>query len=232
MEISTIMIFTHVLSYWTIASIFTLFDLIIYNNLPFSKLIKPYKIGKVDKKYIDYTKSSLINSIKNQCIVTIPSIYAVSFYIISDITVPCYIHECLKLLFYIITGDVWFYTFHRILHEIPLLYKIHKYHHRLSTTCALAALDSDLIEHALIISSTLLGPYLWSPYYITIYLWIFITTMNVINSHSGFLFFDTKHNIHHKLLKYNYGNGFYLMDTLFGTINEPRANFPSHNNPV
>jgi len=213
------MFLVHMTTYWLVGGLFTLGDIIIYNNLPFSEFIKQYKIGKVDNRYIEYTKIAGISSIKNQFFITLPLIYIFSKYIISNSNI-FFLNECLKILFYILTGDIWFYTTHRMLHEIPFLYKLHKHHHRLALTCALAALDSNIIEHILVVGSFIIGPYLYKGHILTLYFWIILATFNVVNSHCGYFKYNNKHsrhNIHHKLLKYNYGNGFYLMDKAFGT---------------
>jgi sterol desaturase/sphingolipid hydroxylase (fatty acid hydroxylase superfamily) len=212
------MFLIHIFTYWSVGGFFSLCDLIIYNRLLYSESLKPYKIGQINKKYIEYTKTAVFSSLKNQIMITLPFIYCVSKYIIiTNYVNITFINECLKILFFILIGDVWFYSTHRLLHEIPCLYKIHKHHHRLASTCALAALDANIIEHVLILGSVAIGPYFLTPYFVTMYIWIMLSTLNVVNSHSGYLIFDKRHNIHHSLLKYNYGNGFYLMDKALGT---------------
>ena len=60
--------------------------------------------------------------------------------------------------------------------------------------------------------SILIGPVLCKHYYITIYIYIFVTTANSCISHSGYKssLVGIEHNIHHRLSKYNYGTGLFI----------------------
>lgn len=212
------LIYIHIFTYWGLSIFFFILDYICYKT----ETVEKYKKNKITKKYWNYCYDSAKSALYNQIFVTLPILYYINYY--SNIIFYDYytfINEIYKFLFYIFCIDIWFFTFHYLFHKIPFLYqKIHKFHHRESIPSAVSALDAHIIEHLLInISSILIGPILWPGYYLTIYFYIFLTTANSCISHSGYKNYlvGEEHNIHHKMTKYNYGIGLYLLDKLFGT---------------
>jgi lathosterol oxidase len=121
------------------------------------------------------------------------------------------------------TGDCYFYLTHRPLHT-KWLFKYHKAHHTGIIHVA-KSLDADALEHVFgnigsFVSGILI---LWYFGHIinfyTICIWVGISTLSVCSSHSNLKchFDDGVHQKHHKYIKYNYGNGFYICDRLMGT---------------
>lgn len=212
------LIYIHIFTYWGISLICFLFDYIFYKT----NLVDKYKHNKITNKYWSYCYDSAKSAALNQIYVTMPLLYYINNY--SNILFYDYynlLNEIYKFCFYIFCIDIWFFTTHYLFHKIPILYKnIHKFHHRTSIPSAVSALDAHIIEHLLVnIMSILIGPVLWPGYYITIYIYIFVTTANSCISHSGYKssLVGIEHNIHHRLSKYNYGTGLYLLDKLFNT---------------
>lgn len=219
------LIYIHLFTYWGLSALCFILDYICYKT----NTVEKYKQNKITDKYWSYCYDSMKAAFYNQIVITIPTLYYISnysnilFYDNYNLLNDDYnlLNEILKFCFYIFCIDIWFFTSHYMFHKIPFLYKnIHKFHHRESTPSAVSALDAHIIEHFLInILSIVVGPTLWPGYYLTIYIYIFITTANSCISHSGYNspLVGIEHNIHHKLSKYNYGVGLYLLDKLFNT---------------
>ena len=196
MEPSTILFLIHTICYWYMVYLYD------------------------DKQHPDF-KSAVFNSIKNQIVVSYPVFNIIFRYY--PINYNNFIISFTYIPILIIIGDIYFYLSHRPLHS-KLLWQFHKAHHRGKNCCA-KSLDADILEHLIgNIGSFIIGIY--SLYYFNIvlniyilYLWVAMTTINVCISHSaGKSKYDNNvHHIHHKCLKYNYGNGFYIMDKLFNS---------------
>ena len=210
--------YIHLLIYWTLSFFCYVFDWLVQYNL----VVDMYKQNPINTSYWKYCHKSIKSSFVNQMILTLPVLRFIEQFIIDDVYMVRWIEIC-KLLVYIICADFWFYTLHYLYHTNPYLYRIHKFHHRLRSTSAASALDAHPIEHLLInLGSVSIGPLLWNCYIPTLQVWVFITTATSCLSHSGFKYnlVGSAHNLHHKLCKYNYGQGFYLMDRIFGTFRD------------
>ena len=212
------LIFIHLCSYWGLSIFFLTLDYICYKT----NTVDKYKKNKITNKYWNYCYDSAKNAALNQICVTLPVLYYINNY--SNILFYdnyTLLNEIYKMCFYIFCIDIWFFSFHYLFHKIPILYKnIHKFHHRESIPSAVSALEAHILEHLIInILSILIGPILCPGYYLTIYIYIFITTANSCISHSGYNspLVGIEHNIHHNFSKYNYGVGLYLLDRLFKT---------------
>jgi sterol desaturase/sphingolipid hydroxylase (fatty acid hydroxylase superfamily) len=161
------------------------------------------------------------DSFKNQILLTLPSFYI--FFNYYPIKYDGFYNSLLYIPILIIFGDCYFYITHRPLHT-KYLYFLHKQHHTGILNIA-KSLDADFIEHIFgNIGSFLIGILIlqYFDHIIHIYilfLWSIISVINVCVSHSnGGCFLDNKiHYNHHKYLYCNYGNGFYIMDRLFGS---------------
>jgi len=171
------------------------------------------------KKTVFY--NSILLSLKNQLLYTFPSMYILFNYY--PISYDNFLFSFLYIPLLVITGDIYFYISHFPLHS-RLLFKYHKTHHT-GTTHVAKSLDADLIEHIFGNLGSFLCGILILKYFnhiINIYvlgLWIGIITINVCTSHiNGESSLNNGlHKIHHKKLNCNYGNGFYIMDKIFGT---------------
>ena len=171
------------------------------------------------KKTVFY--NSVLLSLKNQVLYTFPTMYALSNYY--PIIYDNFLFSFLYIPILVITGDIYFYISHFPLHS-KLLFKYHKTHHT-GTTHVAKSLDADFMEHVFGNLGSFLCGILILKYFnhvINIYvlgLWIGIITINVCTSHiNGESYLNNGlHKIHHTYLNCNYGNGFYIMDKIFGT---------------
>lgn len=124
----------------------------------------------------------------------------------------------LKIMFYVIINDIYFYITHKIFHRKFLYNKIHLFHHRVYFTSAVSALDANFIEHLLInLGSFIIGPLLWPCNLNIILFWTFLATFNTCLSHSGYNIISYDHYKHHINKNVNYGGGIMIIDYLVGS---------------
>jgi len=140
-----------------------------------------------------------------------------------------------------ISNDFFFYCFHRLFHEFPSLYKLHKIHHEFNFTKGIVAEYAHPIEGLVCnILPTLSGTMFWCCYYGNVHLSFFISFLGfrlieTTELHSGFMFpissayllpwhfidygwshgISQSHYFHHSHNSGNYGSP--LMDWLFGS---------------
>mmetsp|Transcript_9410 Transcript_9410/g.15352 ORF Transcript_9410/g.15352 Transcript_9410/m.15352 type:complete len:255 (+) Transcript_9410:1255-2019(+) len=133
--------------------------------------------------------------------------------------------------------DIWFYLFHRALHEFPGAYKrYHKPHHLYRATFCWMSHAQHPVEVLLNGIGAIMGPIFWSTYLDGIHLhcfwvWLVLIQLFGVVDHCGFniyfwvflpssLPFVTsvkEHDEHHRLLKVNFGAVLNIWDHLFGT---------------
>ncbi len=190
MQEANILFTIHFICYWFMVILYDIDSLIILSN-------------------------SVKNSLKNQILCTLPMCH-LFFY---NYTIEYNnFQSILGLLVLIITGDIYFYISHRPMHT-KLLWKFHKTHHQ-GNICVSKSLDADLFEHLVgNLGSFAVGILLFQYYgfifnIYVLYLWSAITTISVCISHSNSKCYldNNVHLLHHKLLKYNFGTGFYIID--------------------
>jgi len=130
--------------------------------------------------------------------------------------------ELYKGICFIVLFDIWFYTVHRLCHEIPSVYKhIHKVHHLQVNPTSLDALIVDPIEG--IIIADLPGiclVHMLNMHIATHIVMMIVSHFIVFVSHSGH---DTHHLAHHHMFSYNYGATPFT-DLLFGTYYRGKLN--------
>jgi sterol desaturase/sphingolipid hydroxylase (fatty acid hydroxylase superfamily) len=138
----------------------------------------------------------------------------------------------LQLGIYVVTADLWFYYIHRLLHEIPSLYRhIHAGHHVQSHPTALEALNAHPLEHVVAnLGSALCGVFLCAGMGLPqcwggLVLWSGLATWSTCAAHSGVrtlvpgvLGTCERHDLHHRKLRGNYGQGTYWTDAWHGTL--------------
>jgi len=116
-----------------------------------------------------------------------------------------------------IIGDALFYTLHRALHHSWVYPYIHERHHQYSIPIGCATFFAHPLEHILAnVFPGIIGPLLTQCCFEGWCLWIGLITSTTVLAHSGILK-DKRHDLHHLYRRVNYGNGFYLLDRLFGT---------------
>ena len=120
------------------------------------------------------------------------------------------------LVMWIFLADATFTFTHALLHT-KYLYWLHKQHHTNNPSFSTSTFDSHIIEYLFGNVSTGLIPMLLVPGSdITQIIWLIGANINTVAGHH----MEGPHMIHHKLLKYNYGQGLYLWDRLFGTYRD------------
>lgn len=202
----------HLGIYWVVSLCFYLFDL----KCCYEGTSAKYKYIPISHGYEKYCRDSAKSALLNQILVTYPVIMYVNKYVVEG--TGELLPEILKLVFYVICSDVWFFVLHYACHKIPYFYRYHKYHHRIFNTSAVSALDANILEHLFInLGSIAIGIMLWNPSVLTTQIWVALTTFSTCSSHSGYKLFSKKHNLHHQLLKCNYGQDTHILDRLFGT---------------
>jgi len=116
--------------------------------------------------------------------------------------------------------DLFFYSFHRLLHT-KYLYKYHKKHHELINPIGLGAVYAHSIDYIFGLTLPIILPcILVSAHLNTVLFILFLSTSNsIIVSHSGYYIFgmNNPHHIHHTKFIYNYGTMLF-MDKLFNTL--------------
>ncbi len=130
---------------------------------------------------------------------------------------------------------MWHYFNHRLLHEIPFLYKnIHKIHHTYSAPFGLAAEYASPVEVMMLGFGTVFSPVIYCAvtgdlHVLTMYLWIVLRLFQAIDAHSGYDFpwslhhflpfwaGASHHDVHHEKFIGNYASSFRWWDFIMGT---------------
>ena len=83
---------------------------------------------------------------------------------------------------------------------------------------AVSALDSGMLEHTFVNIGSIMAPYLLFGGSKLLFFSVIVSfTIHTCIIHSGYKRENITHDIHHQLIKYNYGTLLGLMDKLFGT---------------
>lgn len=125
-------------------------------------------------------------------------------------------YQYTALLVWFILADIIFTITHRLLHT-KKLYWIHKQHHTNNPSYSTSTFDSHIVEFLFGNVCTGVLPMIIYKGTDTVQtLWITVAILNTVMSHT----IEGPHLIHHKLLRYNYGQGFYLLDRIFNTYKD------------
>lgn len=200
-----------------------------------------YKNGFIDRqisdkrlsvsKFIKRVRFAIFNFFL-MSLVTCISIFAIgdSFfsYDIDNIAIVA-----IGFIIMVVVDDLWFYIIHRIMHEIPFLYKkIHIVHHKAMPPIPMDYLYAHPIEAMGASMGLAWGMIalilLFGKVSILVFgLYTFYRTMHELAVHSGMTVIPEKylgiigsskhHYLHHKHLKGNYASGLTYLDKLFNT---------------
>jgi len=141
--------------------------------------------------------------------------------------------------------DISFYTYHRILHEVPGLYRrFHKPHHVFTAPVAWMSHATHPVEQMLQGIGGMAGPLVWAnvfglPVY-TWWVWLALIQFQGVMDHTGYDFpvpldifglipgcGGTKfHDDHHKYFTCNYAACFSIIDDIMGTSRRCRIKAP------
>lgn len=170
-----------------------------------------------DKRY-----KFLINLL-NWMIIFTPNLYFLNyeFKLNYNSNLQIFIISVLQFIVWNIVLEIYFYSFHKIVHEKPILYKlIHKLHHSGTPNCVLDAQWANPLETLLIVlPSYWLWPFLMEliiPGSITHHVLIFMSLLSSLDTIKNHIGLDNFHMKHHLNVKYNFGTiGF--IDYIFNT---------------
>jgi sterol desaturase/sphingolipid hydroxylase (fatty acid hydroxylase superfamily) len=200
----------HFLTYWIFGGIFLLTEK--YK----SEWINQYKIQSIDKNKDKNLVNVIKNVIFNQTIVSFIFVYFIyNFFNFFNMNLqygeyPDFKTIITHFLVYFTVEEVLFYYSHRLLHHPSIYGYIHKKHHEWKTPICITAVYCHPVEH--MISNLLpifVGPFIMNSHISLLWIWIFMATLNTLNSHSGynlpFLFSNESHNYHHLVFNRCYG---------------------------
>jgi len=184
-----------------------------------------YRVPKCDnsskyptiKRYIEVLPNVALNLAANVFMLNNLDIIVANFYNDYHNNIAFY---PVGFIICIIWADAWFYITHWYMHYNRFLYKyIHKAHHMYTDPFAFSSFDSNLIEHIVVNVGSVSGGAIIAGY-LGLFdknhtgVWFLLTTYTSCVAHSGY---TIKHYLHHKHINYNYGQGIYLLDRVFGT---------------
>eukprot|EP01089_Gocevia_fonbrunei_P022835 TRINITY_DN9388_c0_g1_i1.p1 TRINITY_DN9388_c0_g1~~TRINITY_DN9388_c0_g1_i1.p1 ORF type:complete len:264 (+),score=33.08 TRINITY_DN9388_c0_g1_i1:78-869(+) len=134
----------------------------------------------------------------------------------------------LMFVFFVIE-DFYFYWIHRLLHWGPFYKYIHKVHHHHPAPFGLAGEYAHPVETLFLGLGTVAGPFLFADHMFTLWMWLIVRVLQVIEAHSGYDFPWSMHNwvpgwggaefhdYHHKQTIGNFASTFRWCDWIFGT---------------
>ena len=161
-------------------------------------------LGKKEKD-TPQRRIALANSLSNFIILIFISLFIPQIPISQSHFIP--------VISWILLSEILFTISHRLLH-IQYVYSFHKQHHKNNPSYTTSSFDAHLIEFLLGNIGTAIVPmYLIPGSKIVQVSYVIFAIYNVVLSHCQ----EGPHIIHHKTLNYNYGQGFYLLDRIFGT---------------
>ena len=214
MDTFFIVMWTHLIVYWT-SSIFFLF----FNYYCQSHSIVKYNHmeGKRPVPDIKNIYKAIMLSISNQ-IISIPVIY---FTIDKCHNENAYTYVYAYILIFLVLADQWFYWIHRLCHYNKIIFKyIHSLHHHWTYPIAVSTLYVHPLEHIIInLGSFLIGPLLFPTSNLCLCIWTAMSTLNSVIAHGGtkIISNDGTHDLHHRFLIYNFGV-LGVSDRMFGTF--------------
>lgn len=136
----------------------------------------------------------------------------------SDVTSWEIIMTGVKIIFYAIIADQWFYWSHRIMHGRIPYQKIHSI--QWTYPIAIGTMYVHPVEHVLCnLGSFLIGPLIWKSSIPLLGFWMAVATFNAVSAHCGIhfpLLSIEKHDLHHRYLNCNYGTSG-ISDSMYGT---------------
>ncbi len=209
----TLYFWVYMIGYWVPAFWFYLQDIRIFRIF---KRIDDITPGELHKIYI----ATIPHILFNQIFLHFPILYYLSN--IVNNTPESITNDAIHLVFNNIVNVLLFSIFHHMLHS-PFIYSsIHKFHHQHKQTIAITSEYNHPIEEFLTWTIATWCPIILFPLsHKAMILYSATQAMYGVIGHAGYLIpgFQEdviRHNIHHKLFKYNY-SGFKMYDIIMGT---------------
>ncbi|KAL7753217.1 C-4 sterol methyl oxidase [Sorochytrium milnesiophthora] len=154
---------------------------------------------------------------------------------------PSWTAIALQVFLFMVVEDFIFYWTHRILHEVPSLYRrFHKMHHEFAAPFGLAAEYAHPLETVVQSAGTIVGPLAYAAivgdfHVFTLLVWIFVRILQAVEAHSGYDFPWSMNNIipfwcgadhhdyHHQAFRGNYASSFRWWDYVLNTEGKYRS---------
>lgn len=152
-----------------------------------------------------------------------------------DLPLPDWKSTLMLVFIFFVIEDAWFYWVHRALHWGPLYTYIHKVHHTHTNPFGLASEYAHPIETIILGFGSFIGPFIFRPHMLQIWVWLFFRLWQEIDAHCGYDFPWSLHNFlpfwggsefhdfHHMNFVGNYGSTLRVWDKLMGTDNKYHA---------
>lgn len=210
------------ISIYLFCGIFTVLDIYYEKN----NLLEKKTFSK--KKYIDYNKLyySTINCAYNSILVNIPSRMLIYYPILKyrgydnwNIENYTNFEVFLSILYTFVIADIYFYLIHRLFHKSRFLYNnIHYLHHKFIDTHSTTFNSGHILESFILNEGFIMFPLIFSklPKEL-IFIWIFISNLSAIITHSDYNILGISHFIHHKKYNKNYGLNLLYLDYFLKT---------------
>ena len=125
--------------------------------------------------------------------------------------IPAFSSVVKDLIMFAIVGEFAFYYFHRLCHANKFLFNnVHSLHHTFDAPFGFTTIYCHWFEHLLVnMTPVMLGPFLMRAPLATIMLWVSISTITSVGSHSGhsllFMPSSEQHDWHHLHYNENFG---------------------------
>jgi fatty acid hydroxylase domain-containing protein 2 len=213
----------YLITFWCISIAYLLLDIYKYPKFLYNYKVQP----NTNITLKDIKKASLV-VIRNQFCGVLPILY-VYYYYLKKYNFSYNPHHSVLLdmthfFCFCILEEIWFYTFHRLAHNKYLYKHIHKKHHEYKAPFCLTSQYCSLIEQIFInIIPLVLGPFIMKSHPHCILMWISLSIVSALNSHSDYNFPYMAsvifHDFHHYNFNCNYG-AFLFMDRIFDTDRE------------
>lgn len=223
----------HAALYTTVNGFFALCDK--YRWFESHKLPRTQRMLPSRKLILETLKEAVIGVL----IIGPAALYCVHEYLLGDTTksldaeLPSFLKLWGQFFGCLLTNQIGFYAAHRLLHEVPYLYKtIHKQHHKFVGTVGIAAeyahpVEDVLASHIPTIGFVILG----NVHMLVWFVWLSWRLLETYEAHSGYCFKRTWlsrlgllhataaefHDSHHTTNKGNYGSNIGI-DFLLGTM--------------
>lgn len=151
-----------------------------------------------------------------------PPIFHIYYIFIPEINNLNTIYYVIYIFFYGLSVDISFYITHRIMHIPFFMNWSHKLHHSIRKPFGIHAIYTHWFDF--IFANTIpvaFGPLIFGSTDSLLKLWIVLSvTSTIIQGHGGWKIFDDFHDIHHRYVNCNYGQGGWFMDRIFNTIKQ------------